>query len=107
MRGAVEQDGKGERAVGRVGKQGRRKDRGARIDERHDLPLGATAHPPIGRERKIAASLIADAGRGRREQQNAVHRGGVERGRETIEIRVDAFDPHGVAVDVEERRGPK
>src|SRR5204862_4063304 len=58
-RGAVEQNGKGERAVGRIGEQRGRQDGGTRIDEWHDLPLGAAAQSTVGRERKVAAAFIA------------------------------------------------
>src|SRR3984893_10888309 len=45
--GAIEHLGQRKFAFGRISEQGRRHDRGARIDERPDLMLPALAQPPV------------------------------------------------------------
>ena len=89
----------------RIGELRGRKHRGTRIDERRDLALGAAREPPVRRHDEIAAPLVADAGRGRGEQQQDVHAGGIERSREPRQVRRHALDPQRVGIHVQERLG--
>ena len=91
--GAVEQPRQRKFAGGRIGEQRRRKDRRAGIDERHDLALRAAPQPAVGRHGEVAAPGIADAARGRRQQQQRIHRGRIEGVAKTREIRLHAVDP--------------
>ena len=102
--GAVEQPRQRKFAGGRIREQRRRKDRRAGIDERHDLVFRAPPQPAVGQHGEVAAPGIADAARRRRQQQQHIHRGGIEGVAKPREIRLHAVDPHGVGIDVEERR---
>ena len=101
---AIEHAVERELALRRIGEQRGREHRGARIDERRHLALGARAQPPVRRHREIAAPLIADAGRGRREQQQDIHAGRDRTRREPREIRRHALDPERVGIHEEKRR---
>ena len=82
---------------------------GRKQSPRRHRRTGATSRSPrrrsrpSGAMREIAAAVIADAGRGRRQQQQRVHRGGIERLGKPVEIGLHAVDPERVGVDVEER----